>query len=309
MNRSHYFSLGAFAVMFAAFLWAVDGIFLTPRLFHLGVPLAVFLMHAVAFVFMAIPFIIEWKEIKKLNYKDWIVFFLVALFGGAIGTMAITKALFYVNFINLSVVVLLQKLQPVFAILIAVILLKERPRARFYLWALVALIGSYLVTFGFTLPNFDVGDKVLLASLFSIIAAAAFGSSTSLSKYAIHKVSFRMGTYLRFGITTLVMLFVLGMFGSFKEFGNINGADWIVLLIIALTTGGIAIFIYYYGLKRIPASVSTICELMFPFSAIVLEYILRGNILSMGQWLGAVLLIFSVVYITRDKREVEETLK
>jgi len=303
MNR--HFGMGAIAVMFAAFLWAVDGIFLTPKLYHLGVPLAVFLMHAVAFVFMAIPFIIESKELKKLNYKDWIVFCCVALFGGVIGTMAITKALFFVGYVNLSVVAFLQKLQPIFAVLVAVVLLRERPKMEFYLWAIVALIGSYFVTFGFSIPNFNVGDKVFLASLFSLIAAAAFGSSTALSKYAINKVSYRIGTYLRFGITTLMMMLVLMFFGGISTMTSVSAFDWLILVIIALTTGGTAIFIYYYGLKKIPAYISSICELMFPFSAVVLEYVLRGNLLSIGQWFGAVLLVVSVLYISSDKKTIK----
>lgn len=53
-------------------------------------------------------------------------FFLVALFGGSLGTLSIVKALFLVNFHHLTVVTLLQKLQPVFAIILARIILKER---------------------------------------------------------------------------------------------------------------------------------------------------------------------------------------
>jgi drug/metabolite transporter (DMT)-like permease len=308
-SKNQYINIGAFAVMFAASLWALDMIVLRPRLYHLDVAVVVFLEHFIAFAFMLIPLIIEWKEIKKLNKKDWIAFIAIAILSGALGTMAITKALFYVNFVNLSVVAFLQKLQPIFAVIIAVILLKERPAKKFYFWSIIALIGSYFVTFGFSKPIFDFGDKIFMASLLSIIAAASFGSGTALSKYAIKKVNFRIGTYLRFGITSIVMFIILLVFGKLGNLSQVGLPDIGTLLIIAFSTGGIAIFIYYYGLKRISASVSTICELTFPFTAVIFEYIIRKNVLSEGQWLGAILLVVSVLAIGLGKNEVKELKK
>ncbi|MCL4278097.1 MAG: EamA family transporter, partial [Ignavibacteriaceae bacterium] len=96
-----------------------------------------------------------------------LAFFLLALFGGAIGTMAITKALFYVNFVNLSVVILLQKLQPVFAIALASVFLKEKLSFRFIFWAGIAIVGAYFMTFGTNLPDFSTGDKTTVAAIFS----------------------------------------------------------------------------------------------------------------------------------------------
>lgn len=297
--------IGALAVVIAAVLWAVDGIALTPTLYHLNnVGLVVFLEHAIAFGFMAIPLALEWKEVKKLSRNDWLVFATLALLSGAIGTMAITKAIFYVNYIPLTVVVFLQKLQPIFAVLVAVILLKERPDKKFYYWSVVALIGSYFVTFGFNKPVFDLGDKIFVASLFSILAAAAFGAGTALSKYGLNKVNFRVGTYLRFGLTTLIMMVILTLFGGWGGFAAVTGVDVVTLLIIAFTTGGVAIIIYYYGLNKISASISSICELAFPFSAVILDYTIRGSVMSLGQWLGATLLVGSVLAITFGEASV-----
>jgi drug/metabolite transporter (DMT)-like permease len=52
-------------------------------------------------------------------------------------------------------------------------------------------------------------------------------------------------------------------------------------------------------LKRITASIATICELAFPFTAILLEYALRGNILMPAQWGGAAVLLFSIIQVSR----------
>jgi len=203
--------LGPLFIIIAATLWALDGVVLRPNLYALPVPLVVFIEHGLAFLIM-LPFLIkEFKEVKKLKLGDWGAFFWVAIFGGALGTMFITKALFYVDFVNLSVVVLIQKLQPIFALLLAGLILKEKLPKKFFTWASVAIIAIYFVTFPDFVPNFSTGDKTLIAALFSLGAAFAWGSSTVFSKRALKQVSFRLGTYLRFGLTTIIMLVIVSV--------------------------------------------------------------------------------------------------
>jgi len=288
-------------IIIAAFLWALDGIVLRPSLYSLPVPLVVFVEHALAFLIM-LPFLIaEFKEVKKLKKGDWGAFIWVAIFGGAIGTMAITKALFYVNFVNLSIVILLQKLQPLFALSLAWLVLKEKLPKKFFIWAVLAIIAAYFVTFGASLPDLSTGNKTLAAALFSLLAAFAWGSSTVFSKRAIQKVNYRVGTYLRFGVTTLIMFLVVASTGNLTSFNQITLHQFLTFLIIIFSTGGAAIFLYYYGLKKVKASLSTICELAFPLSAILLEYFIRGNMLSWVQWVGAVMLGYAIYKVARLK--------
>ena len=118
--------LATIFVIIGASLWGVDGIVLRPLLYTLPVPLVVLIESSIVAIVLTPFFIKHLPIIKKLRPMDWLAFIGVALFGGAIGTMAITKALFYVNYVNLSIVVLIQKLQPVFAISLAAIFLKEK---------------------------------------------------------------------------------------------------------------------------------------------------------------------------------------
>lgn len=286
------------AIIIAAALWGLDGIVLRPSLYTLPVPLVVFVESSIVAILLSPFFVKKIQSLKHLQAKDWLSFFAVALFGGAIGTMAITKALFYVNFVNLSVVVLIQKLQPIFAILLAALLLKERLKKEFFLWATVALAGAYFMTFGLKIPNIYAGDKTPIAVLFSLIAAFSFGSSTVFSKRALKNVGFEMGTYLRFLISTLVMIILVTSLGEFQQISKVTNHQWIIFLIIAFTTGGPAIFLYYYGLKSTPASISAICELSFPLTAVMLEYFVRGNIMTLDQWIGVALLLFGILKVS-----------
>lgn len=290
--------LGAVCIVIAAILWAVEGIVFLPSLYHLDVGLVVFLLHAFGFAYMLFILIWERKELSKMDKKDWGAFFLVALLGGSIGTLAITKALFFVNFVPLSIVVLLQKLQPVFAILLAIVILKERPPRIFYLYALLALFGAYLITFGFNVPNLDVGDKLFQAASLALLAAFAFGAGTVFGKRALQKVNFRVGTSLRFGLTMLIMALAVTAFGTWGDLTKVTSADIRTFVLIAVTTSGFGIFFYYYGLKKVLASQSTILELAYPAAAILLDYFLHGTILSWAQWLGIIILLLVTVRIS-----------
>jgi len=296
-------SLAPLFVIIAASLWGVDGIVLRPALYSLPVPLVVFVESTIVAILLSPYFIKQVPSLKTLQRKDWLAFFLVALLGGAIGTMAITKALFYVNFVNLSVVILLQKLQPVFAITLAGVFLKEKLPGKFFLWAILAIIGAYFMTFGSNLPDFTTGDKTTIAALFALIAALAFSSSTVLSKRALRNVSFEMGTYLRFLFSALIMLVLVVSLGDISSITEITTKQIIIFLIIAFTTGGAAIFLYYFGLKRIAASIAAICELAFPLTAVLLEYFLRGNILDAVQWMGAGVLLLSILKVSLNQNQ------
>jgi len=294
-------NIAPFFIIIAASLWAVDGIVLRPILFNLQVSLVVFIESLIATILIT-PFIIrKFNLLKELSHRDWISFIAVALFGGAIGTMAITKALFYVNYVNLSIVILIQKLQPIFALVLAATFLKEKLPFKFFTYAGAAIVGAYIMSFGLSIPSINQSDKTLYAALFALLAAASFGSSTVLSKRALQNVSFEMGTYLRFSISTIIILAISLVTGSLPGIVNISSTQILIFFLIAFTTGGAAIFIYYYGLKRTTASVAAICELAFPLVAVVLEYIVHDNILSPVQWVGVLILLFSILKVSGIK--------
>lgn len=294
-------------IIIAAMLWGFDGIVLRPELYTLPVALVVFIESTITAIYLSPLLFKNLNALKKLELADWLSFLGVALFGGALGSLCITKALFYVNFVNLSIVILIQKLQPIFALTLAAVILKEKLSAKFFYWAALAIIGTYIMTFGFNIPPLNSDNKNLLAALYSLFAAFSFGFSTVLSKRALKNVNFELGTYLRFGISSLIMIVFVISLGEFNSLSLVTNKQWWIFLLIAFSTGGPAIFLYYYGLKNITASSSTILELAFPLTAIILEYILHDNILSIVQWIGVVILIYSITNIIKlnnDKHSV-----
>ena len=295
-----------FFIVLAATLWGLDGIILRPALYTLPVAVVVFVEHAIAFAIM-IPFLIyERKKLKTITKAGYGHFFLVALLGGALGTIFITKGLFYVHFASLSSVILVQKLQPIFAILLAYIVLKEKLPPKFFAYTALALIGAYAVSFPNLLPNLDTGDKTAIAAFFGLLAAICWGASTVFGKRALNETNYRVGTYLRYGLTTLIMLVIMLSTKTQSAITTMTSTQWMYVLIIIFSSGGVAMLLYYYGLKKTKASVSTICELALPLSAIVFEWLIRGKILTPTQFIGAAILLFSIVRVSKLKQATDK---
>ena len=296
-------NLGVFLVCLAAAMWGFDGVVLTPRLWNLDVSYVVFMLHALPFLGMNFILYREYKTVKTLSSSDMIYFVMVALFGGALGTLAIVKALFLVEFKHLTVVALLQKLQPVFAILLARILLKEQFGKNFAFWAGIALVGGYFLTFEFHLPSLVNSGKMLPASFYALFAAFAFGSATVFGKRVLNKVSFKTALFYRYGLTTLIMLFIVLFNGKFDQLAQTTPMNWTFFVIIGLTTGSGAILIYYYGLRYIKANVSTMAEMFFPVSTVLFDYLINGSVLSPVQWVSAFTMLFAIYKISNIQAE------
>jgi len=290
--------IGTLAVVVAALLWSLDGTFLRPSLYALPATLVAFLEHALGFIVL-FPFLIIYrKQLKVITKKQWGAIFWVALFGGALGTTFITKAIFLTGFHDISVVILLQKIQPIIAISLAAVLLKERFPKIFYFYAVLALIGGYFVTFKDPTQIFNLPNQTYLVAVFALLAAFSWGSSTVFGKYSIKNINHGLLASLRFGLTTLLMV-VPALYFYNASFVDVSTKQWQTIVIIVFTSGTLAIFLYYYGLKKIPASIATLAELAWPISAIFFDYFFNKNLLSITQILGTILLITAVYFATR----------
>lgn len=293
--------LPIFAIIFAALLWSLDG-FLRQELYSIPSFLIVTIEHVIgALVFL--PFLIKGrKELFAMGQRAWSSIFWISIFGGLLGLFFYTKALSYINYIDLSVVVLLQKFQPLFAISLAAVVLKERITKRFLVLAIMALVGGYFVTFGLN-PIPTGNDKATIAALLAFLAAFCWGSSTVLGKHALKTLSFPVVTALRLSVTAIIAIIVLVAIRGFSDISVITTLQWKIILLIVFTTGSVALFIYYYGLKHVKASHSTIYELFWPLSAVAIDWGLRGRILSPVQFIGGALLIISIILLTREQKQ------
>ncbi len=294
-------SFGSLFIIIAALLWSLDGL-LRRGLFALPPSLIVFWEHILGVVFLLPLVIYSGLNLKKLSIREWIAIIIVALFSGALGTIFYTAALGKVNYIQFSVVALLQQLQPIWAITAASIILKERINWKFLKWAALAVIASYAITFKDLKVNLATDRETLIAAGLALGAGVMWGISTSFSKIVLKKVSFITATFLRFLIAPVFALIFLLTQNPQAQIFALNSSQWLTLLVITLTTGMVALLIYYFGLKKTPARVSTILELVWPASAIFIDYFYFKKSLSLSQLMGVAILFIAIYNISKFKK-------
>lgn len=307
MNKN--MSLGWILIVIAATMWGIDGILLTPRYFSYGffdVKFIVFVSHLVPTIILSILFFGEYKKIKYFEKNDFIYYGLIALFGGTIGTLSIVKALQLSNF-SLSLVTVIQKMQPIFAVILAYLLLNEKPKKRFYIIFVITLISLYFLIFGLNNPTL-LPKNNLSAAFYSLLAAVSFGSSTVFGKKIVNKFSFVTTTFYRFLFTTIISGILLVIFSkSSIESARIyfsNSNIYTLTIIIAVYSLS-AILIYYKGMITTKATYATICELAYPLSSVIVEAIVFKRILSSVQLLFAAILVISIFYLNLGKNDSE----
>ena len=289
---------GPILIIIAALLWAFDGL-IRQHLYTLPPINIIFFEHLLGLIILT-PFVFKDFRATKISKNELGLIFLIALFSGLLGTLWFTTALGKVHFITLSVVFLLQKLQPIFAITSARIFLKEKLEPGYIKWAILAVVGAYFVTFKNGVVNLDTGGGTLVAAMYALGAALAWGSSTTLSKMLLVKMDFKLSTFYRFLFTlvlSLPLVFLYGKSGGVVAIPSLS--QFYLLAIIALSTGMVALLIYYKGLAKTPVHISTILELAFPFVAIFLDFMVNGTVLSISQWLAAIVLVFSIYKISK----------
>ena len=141
---------------------------------------------------------------------------------------------------------------------------------------------------------------VICASLFALLASFCWGSSTVLGKAALKQIPFELMTCMRLIVTGTVALLIITSSGKISNIYSLSIENYKTIIVIVFTSGSIALSIYYYGLQNLAASHTTIYELVWPLSAVLIDWLIRGKTLSLAQMIGAIILVSSITILTKE---------
>lgn len=290
-------------VFLAAMLWATDAPFRVYLTKDLSSNFIVLVEHFINLIFVLPLLFVSRESIKKLTLKDWIPVLIIGVGGSALASIAFTQAFHYVN---PSVAILLQKLQPVIAILLAGTILKEKMPKRFWAWAFIALLGAYVISFPSLIPRLydgEVFNPNTIGVLYALLAALLWGASTVFGKYVLNTVTFEAMTALRFSVAFVFLLGLNFSTGELSEIGLLSTTDILYLIIIGIVSGAMSLLLYYRGLQYTKASIATLAELGFVFASLLINTLFLGTNLALMQMAGIVLLLMAVLSLVRVNRE------
>ena len=291
-------------VLLAAMLWATDAPFRVYLTEGLSSNFIVLGEHFIDVLIVLPILVLGWRQLKGLSWREWGAVAIIAIGGSALASVAFTEAFHYVN---PSVAILLQKLQPLIAIALAAIILKEPLVRKYWLWAALALGGAYLISFPNLVPQLYPGEAFnpnVIGVLLALIAAFFWGASTVMGKFVLRTIDFKMMTALRFVGAFAFLLMLNWQQQSFPAAGQFTWTDGLFILIIAIVSGVVSLFIYYKGLETTNASVATLAELGFPMAAIFVNWMFIPNsALVPMQFVGVAVLLFAIWGLSNYNKE------
>lgn len=297
---------GTFYVILACLCWAVDTLIRYPLVERGISPITVVLYeHIILVAFFSFGLIPALKRVGELKLIDVFSFLVIGGLGSAIATVAFTEAF---QFLNPSLVILLQKLQPIVAISLAAIILKEEIQKQFIIWAGICLLGGLLVSS----PDIERFYQLLMTDTSAVTsdvalrgysmvgisilcwgAATVFGKRLSMSGFEPKTIM--AGRFF----TGLVVLIPFIQWN--KSLLLPQGIDYARILVMVIISGALAMWFYYQGLKRLSAKTTAIAEMFFPFFAIVVNWVFLGKQLTELQLFGGALLILGSLVIQLKK--------
>lgn len=270
---------GIFWVASGAALWGTDTILRRPLSATLSPVQLVFYEHIIL-ACIALPILVRSRAyFSKLTFRSWMAVAAISGLGSALGTILFTYA---VQSGSPTTAVLLQKVQPVFAIFLAHILLKERWPRHFPFIVMIAIGGAYLISFGggSLLSPWTSVDRT--AAIFAVGAAAAWGCSTVFGRYLSTQVPFEMVTALR--IVCALPFLIIAVLNT--QSAPMQAEALLPLVLLALIPGFAGLMLYYRGLSSTSASQASLAELAYPATAALLNWILLGVPTSLLQVIG-----------------------
>jgi drug/metabolite transporter, DME family len=287
-------NFGLVCVAVAAALWGLDALIRRPLAQDIAPATIVFGEHVVL-VALTLPLLYPaLRAVWRAGFPSVGAAVVIGAGSSAVATILFTQAIGHGGILT---PILLQKVQPLIAVVGAMIILGERPRQGFLWFLLPALGGVWLVT---EVHPLDPRASGLEPIFLSLGAAALWALGTVLGRFLARELPFEQVTTLRFFFGLIGSAIALPVVGA-KAWAGWHDSLWITYL--ALVTGLLALSLYYYGLKRTPAVLASLAELAYPVTATIVGLYVFHSHLRWTQWLGAGIVIAVVTLLPTRPRE------
>ncbi|GAA5160668.1 DMT family transporter [Ornithinimicrobium tianjinense] len=273
-------------VALAASLWGLSALWRGPLARELPSLTIVFWEHVLLVILVSPWLLPALRRLRAARPGTVAAVLVIGAGSSALATVLFTAAFRMGDPITPQV---LQKLQPLFAVALAALILGERLRPRYAAFLLPALVGAWLLAFPDPLA---VGVSSAQAALLAVGAAALWAAGTVLGRYASAELRFRDLVALRFtiGLVTLGLLVALTSTPL-----QVPRTAYLPIVLLVLLPGLAAMVLYYLALGRTPASRATLAELAFPLTAALVGVVVFGTRPVPTQWLGIAIVLVTVV--------------
>lgn len=285
-------------VALGAGMWGLETLFRVQLQKKFPADLLVFFEHIIGVLILLPVLLYGMSRVRRLSAAAWGWLMISAMVGSALGTVMFTASL---SRVNISVANVLLNLQPVWALFVARVLLKERPAHGFLPWAAAAMASGIVISIRqFDGSVFQVENPSGL--LFVLGTIVCWGTATVAGRALMREADLVVAVPLRFvfGAVAAGLIVVLngsssqalGMVPMLMDVSVLG--EYLELLLIAGLT---PLVFYFWGLKHTSAVAAAFCEMSQAIVALGITWGVMGQRLQAHQVIAAGILFVAVTKI------------
>ncbi len=238
-------------------------------------------------LFLALIMLVRRIKISAAAVKK--NFLLLGLSGAMIGANWILLFEAY-KFTTIPIATLCYYMAPIFVILASPLVLKERLTGLKLVCAAISFVGIVLVAFGSDAGG-DVGEKNHLLGIILGLGAAALYAGDILINKCIDGITAEERTLSQLAVAGIVCIPYTFLAENLSEV-DFTPTSTTLLIIMGVLHTGIAYTLYFGGMKKLPAQTVAIVSYLDPAISVILAVLLiKGSVLSLYGWIGAVLIL------------------
>lgn len=146
----------------------------------------------------------------------------------------------------------------------------------------------------------------MIETALALFSAAASGISVILvRKHSTESNALNVSLIISW--VGMAILWPLAIF--LTDFATINLAGILVFAVSGVLTPGIVRLLYYSGLKKLGAPVNSSVFSVYPLYSVLLAVLLLGEMLSLENWVGVLLVILGGALVEMSSREINSGVK
>lgn len=238
-------------------------------------------------------------EIKLLHRKDWIYSTIAGIF------LAFHFILWFesLNYTSVASSTVLVTLQPLFAFIGTYIFFKEKVSLQSIVAGSIAIIGSFLISWG----DFRVSGSALYGDILALIACALITGYLLFGQDVRQRLSLMTYTMVVYSVSTICLFFYVLIMG--QSFGPYEPTDWFWFSMLAIVPNLLGHTLFNWSLKWVSTNTISVAILFEPVGAAVLAYFVFAEKLIASQIVGGLIVVGGISLFILDFKKIKVFFK
>ncbi len=252
-------------------------------------------------VLIGILFFQERKEIASIWHSreiNWRSLFLLGLLGHFAYQVAFIVGLGLSSSGNAA---LLISTAPIWVVLVAALLKIEHASSKVWLGIALTVAGAMIIALGSS--NITFQSAALRGDVLFLIAAICWGSFTALSKKQLKVLTPNLFTALTL-LAALPFLIAIGARQIIAiDWTHVTPHTWYAIFHSGILSIALAYFLWNRSIQLIGVGHTAVYANLVPVAALVVGWLLRGEAVTLPQYLGGAIILIGLIIVRRNKQQ------